>query len=91
MDFVDQFLLMGHDGPGHLAISDRKPILRGLGLYHGKRGYGVSVEFNVKTGPITILGLTQTRDGRLKVFGAHEPQTLAHHEAADTNSSTSLP
>jgi len=70
MDFKDDFLLMGHDGPGHIAISDRKPTLRGLGLYHGKRGYGVSVEFNVKTGPITILGLTQTIDGEFKMLVA---------------------
>jgi L-arabinose isomerase len=70
MDFKDQFLLMGHDGPGHVAISDRKPVLRGLGLYHGKRGYGVSVEFKVKTGPITILGLTQTADARFKLIAA---------------------
>jgi L-arabinose isomerase len=70
MDFKEQFLLMGHDGPGHVAISDRKPVLRGLGLYHGKRGYGVSVEFKVKTGPITILGLTQTADARFKLIAA---------------------
>ena len=70
MDFREGFLLMGHDGPGHIAISDRRPILRGLGLYHGKRGYGVSVEFNVRTGPVTILGLTQTRDGKLKMIAA---------------------
>ncbi len=70
MDFNDDFLLMGHDGPGHLAISAEKPVLRGLGLFHGKRGYGISVEFKVKTGPITILGLTQTADGRLKLMAA---------------------
>lgn len=70
MDFVDDFILMGHDGPGHIAISDGKPVLRGLGLYHGKRGYGISVEFNVKTGPITILGMTQTAEGRLKLLAA---------------------
>jgi L-arabinose isomerase len=70
MDFVDNFILMGHDGPGHIAISDSKPVLRGLGLYHGKRGFGVSVEFSVKTGPITILGMTQTADGRLKMVAA---------------------
>ena len=70
MDLNEDFILMGHDGPGHIAISDGKPVLRGLGLYHGKRGYGVSVEFNVKTGPITILGLTQTADGRLKMLAA---------------------
>lgn len=70
MDFEDNFLLMGHDGPGHITISDRKPILRGLGLYHGKAGYGVSVEFSVKTGPITIFAVTQTCDGRLKMLAA---------------------
>jgi len=70
MDFNEDFVLMGHDGPGHVAISDGKPVLRGLGLYHGKRGYGVSVEFNIKTGPITILGMTQTRQGKLKLLAA---------------------
>jgi L-arabinose isomerase len=70
MDLTEGFVLMGHDGPGHLAISDRRPILRGLGLYHGKAGHGVSVEFNVKTGPVTILGCTQTADGQLKFLAA---------------------
>jgi L-arabinose isomerase len=70
MDFVENFVLMGHDGPGHIAISDEKPVLRGLGLYHGKRGYGVSVEFKVRTGPITILGMTQTAYGSLKMLAA---------------------
>jgi L-arabinose isomerase len=70
MDFNDDFILMGHDGPGHIAISDEKPVLRGLGLFHGKRGYGISVEFKVKTGPVTILTMTQTLDGRLKMLAA---------------------
>lgn len=66
MDFEERFILMGHDGPFHIGISQGRPILRGLGLYHGKRGYGVSVEAQVKNGPVTILGLTQTRHGKLK-------------------------
>jgi L-arabinose isomerase len=70
MDFVDDFLLMGHDGPFHLAIAEGRPILRGLELFHGKRGGGVSVEARVKTGPVTILTLTQTADGRLKLLTA---------------------
>jgi L-arabinose isomerase len=70
MDFKEGFVLMGHDGPGHLAISDQRPVLRGLGLYHGKRGFGVSVEFKVKTGPITLLAMTQTADGNLKMLTA---------------------
>ena len=70
MDFNEDFILMGHDGPGHVAIASGKPLLRGLGLFHGKRGYGLSVEFNVKTGPVTILGMTQTAEGRLKLLAA---------------------
>ena len=70
MDFVDDFLLMGHDGPFHLAIAEGQPILRGLGLFHGKRGSGIAVEARVKTGPVTILTVTQTADGRLKLLVA---------------------
>lgn len=70
LDFKEDFLLVGHDGPGHIEITGHKPILRGLGLYHGKRGSGVSVEFNIKQGPITLLGMTQTADGRLKLVAA---------------------
>jgi len=70
MDLQEQFVLMGHDGPAHLAISGRKPVLRGLGLYHGKRGNGVSVEFNVKTGPVTLLAVTQTAEGSLRLLTA---------------------
>jgi L-arabinose isomerase len=66
MDFAERFILMGHDGPFHLKIAQGRPILRGMGLYHGKRGLGVSVEAQVKHGPITILAQTQTRAGRLK-------------------------
>ena len=47
---------MGHDGPAHLAVSAREPLLRGLGVYHGKRGWGVSVEFDVQHGPVDPAG-----------------------------------
>ena len=58
--------LVGHDGPHHIAVSEGRPVLRGLTLYHGKRGHGVSVEFQLKNGPITCVGLTQTYGGRFK-------------------------
>lgn len=70
MDFRDRFLLMGHDGPFHLSIAEGRPILRGLGLFHGKRGGGVSVEAAVRPGPVTLLCVTQTSHGRLKLLGA---------------------
>ena len=74
-DFNRNTMILGHDGPFHIAISDRKPILRGMGVYHGKRGSGVSVEAKVKSGPVTTLGVTQTGDGRLK-FNISEGEAI---------------
>ena len=65
-DFKEDFILVGHDGPHHLEIADGKPILRSLSKYHGKPGAGASVEFKIKEGPITMLGITQTYDGKFK-------------------------
>lgn len=65
-DYLKGTILLGHDGPFHLAIAEGRPILRGLGVYHGKKGSGVSVEAKVRKGPVTTLGLTQTGDGKLK-------------------------
>jgi L-arabinose isomerase len=76
LDFADDFILMGHDGPGHIAISQERPTLRSLKLFHGKRGAGLSVEFKVRYGPITIVGCTQTADGRLKLLVA-EGESIA--------------
>ncbi|WP_406134963.1 arabinose isomerase [Streptomyces sp. NBC_01089] len=70
LDFRAGVVEMGHDGPGHLAISDGRPLLRGLGVFHGKRGWGVSVEFDVRHGPVTLVGLGQTRDGRYRIVAA---------------------
>ncbi|GAA4012633.1 L-fucose/L-arabinose isomerase family protein [Allokutzneria multivorans] len=70
LNFVDNVVEMGHDGPAHLAISARRPLLRGLGVYHGKRGWGVSVEFDVRQGPVTLLGLGQERDGSYVMVAA---------------------
>lgn len=75
LDFKAGVVEMGHDGPAHLAISSKQPLLRGLGVYHGKRGWGVSVEFDVKHGPVTTLGIGQERDGTL-TFIASEGETV---------------
>lgn len=63
LNFYDGVVEMGHDGPAHLAVSAREPLLRGMGVYHGKRGWGVSVEFDVQPGPVTTFGLGQDPDG----------------------------
>lgn len=70
MDWPDDVVLMGHDGPGHIAIAQGKTKVRPLKVYHGKVGRGLSVEMSVKHGPVTLLSVVQTVDGRLKLLVA---------------------
>lgn len=87
MDFNDDIVLMGHDGPGHIAIAEGKTKVRPLRVYHGKVGRGLSVEMSVQHGPVTLLSVVQTVDGKLKLLvaeGASEPGPIL--EIGNTNS-----
>jgi L-arabinose isomerase len=66
VDFTDGFVLVGHDGPHNIAIAGGKPVLRSLKKYHGKPGFGAGVEFKIKEGPITMLSINSTFDGKFK-------------------------
>ncbi|WP_020531170.1 L-fucose/L-arabinose isomerase family protein [Flexithrix dorotheae] len=66
VDFKEGFVLVGHDGPHHINIAQGKPVIRSLKKYHGKPGSGASVEFKIKEGPITMLGISQKADGKFK-------------------------
>lgn len=66
IDFNEGFVMVGHDGPHHINVAEGKPVLRSLKKYHGKPGSGASVEFKLKEGPISMLGMTATHDGRFK-------------------------
>ena len=70
VDFTDDVVLMGHDGPGHIAIAQGKTKVRPLKVYHGKVGRGLSVEMTVQHGPVTLLSVVQTVDGKLKLLTA---------------------
>jgi len=70
VDYNDDVVLMGHDGPGHIAIAEGKIKVRPLQVYHGKVGKGLSVEMSVKHGPVTLLSVVQTADGKLKLLTA---------------------
>jgi L-arabinose isomerase len=64
VDFREGFVLVGHDGPHHLNIAEGRPVLRSLSAYHGKPGSGASVEFQIKEGPITMLGIAPDAWGK---------------------------
>lgn len=85
-DFDENFIFVGHDGPHHIAVAEGRPVLRSLKKYHGKPGSGASVEFKLKEGPITILGITQTYDGKFKfVIGEGESKKGAIPPTGNTN------
>jgi len=87
MDFHDDVVLMGHDGPGHIRIAEGKTKVRPLGMYHGKVGRGLSVEMSVKHGPVTLLSVVQTVEGRLKFLVAEaESEAGPILEIGNTNS-----
>ena len=71
IDFKDDVVLMGHDGPGHLGIAQGKVKVKPLKVYHGKIGEGLSVEMSVKHGDVTLLSVAESKNGKMKLVYAH--------------------
>jgi L-arabinose isomerase len=92
MDLNDDLVLMGHDGPGHIAIAASKTKVRPRGVYHGKVGRGLSVEMSVKHGPVTLLSLVEDEQSRFKLVAA-EGESVAGPilEIGNTNSRFRFP
>ena len=91
-DFDSDVILMGHDGPGHIAIAEGRTRVRPLSVYHGKVGHGLSVEMSVRHGPITLLSVIQTAKGDIRFLvaeGESVPGPIL--EIGNTNSRYQFP
>ncbi|RYZ45983.1 MAG: arabinose isomerase, partial [Sphingobacteriales bacterium] len=91
MDYNDDVVIMGHDGPGHIGIANGKIKVKPLQVYHGKVGKGLSVEMSVRQGDVTLLSVVES-DGAITLLVA-EAQSVPGPilEIGNTNSRYKFP
>ncbi len=92
VDFADDVVLLGHDGPGHTAIAEGRTKVRPLQVFHGKVGRGLSVEMSVQHGPVTLLSVVECKEKGFRLVvaeGRTEPGAVLR--IGNTNSRFRFP